>query len=93
MYEQASKQYEQCRVKKNEEEPKALQKQEQLKQALQTLALMRSLEQQQAKLRASLREIEQKEQQALQMVEACTKEYTTWSAKQAELKKQWEEKE
>ncbi|ACJ34587.1 AAA family ATPase [Anoxybacillus flavithermus] len=92
MYEQANKQYEQCRAKKNEEEPKALQKQEQLKQALQTLALMRSLEQQQAKLRASLREIEQQEQQALQMVETCTKEYTTWSAKQAELKKQWEEK-
>ncbi|WP_231563796.1 hypothetical protein [Anoxybacillus sp. KU2-6(11)] len=60
MYERASKQYEQCRAKKNEEEPKALQKQEQLKQALQTLAFMRSLEQQQAKLRASLREIEQR---------------------------------
>lgn len=92
MYEQASKQYEQCRAKKNEEEPKALQKQEQLKQALQTLALMRSLEQQQAKLRASLQEIEQKEKQARLQVDICTKEYTTWSAKQAELKKQWEEK-
>ncbi len=61
-------------------------KQEQLKQALQTLALMRSLEQQQAKLRASLQEIEEKEQEARLRVDTCTQEYTTWSAKQAELK-------
>ncbi|CUA79287.1 AAA family ATPase [Anoxybacillus suryakundensis] len=92
MYEQASKRYEQLRAKKNEEEPKWLQKQEQLKQALQTLVFMRALEQEQAKTRASLLEMEQKEQQARQMVETCLKEYTTWSAKQVELKKQWEEK-
>lgn len=92
MYEQASKRYEQLRAKKNEEEPKWLQKQEQLKQALQTLAFMRALEQEQARKRASLLEMERQEQQARQMVETCTKEYTTWSAKQAELKKQWEEK-
>jgi len=92
MYERASKQYEQLRAKKNEDEPKWLQKQEQLKQALQTFARMRTLEQEQANRRASLLEMEQREQQAREMVETCMKEYTTWSVKQAELKQQLEEK-
>ncbi|KXG10102.1 Nuclease SbcCD subunit C [Anoxybacillus sp. P3H1B] len=91
-YEQAAEAYRFIRAKKNEQEPKLLQKKEQLLQAKQLWERMQQMEREMKDIRARISETMAKEKQAQQAFEHLSQLYERALDKQKSLKEQWRQK-
>lgn len=91
-YEQAAEAYRLIRTKKSEEEPKWLQKKEQLLQAQQLFERMKSIEQEIAASGSQLAALTEKEEQIKQAFEQLSDLYERALEKQKRLKESWQQK-
>lgn len=91
-YEQATEAYRLIRAKKSEEEPKWLQKKEQLLQAQQLLERMKQIEREIDEMNKQIEDIAAKEEQAKQAFEQLSDLYERALEKQKRLKEEWQQK-